>query len=60
MEATKVLNLEFTVKEIEFIINALGKFPYAEVAGMISNIQQQATKQLVPDVPVSKQEKEEE
>ena len=54
------LNIALSVKEIEFILNALAKFPYAEVSGMINNLTEQARVQMAPvvtpkveDVPVA-------
>lgn len=36
----------FTVEQINLILNALGNMPYVQVAGMISNIQKQAQDQI--------------
>lgn len=43
METVKI---ELTVKEVEFVINALAKFPYNEVSGIISTFTTQAQDQL--------------
>lgn len=42
------LNIALSVKEIEFLLNALAKFPYAEVSGMIANLSEQAKAQMAP------------
>ncbi len=42
------LNIELSIKEIEFILNALAKFPYAEVSAMIANLSEQARVQMLP------------
>jgi hypothetical protein len=42
------LSIALTVKEIEFILNALAKFPYAEVSAMIANLTDQAKAQMSP------------
>jgi len=42
------LSIALSVKEIEFILNALAKFPYAEVSGMIANLTEQAKSQMSP------------
>lgn len=36
----------FSVEQVNLILNALGQMPYVQVAGMISNIQKQAQEQI--------------
>lgn len=43
-----ILKLELTVADTNIILNALAQRPYAEVAGIFNNIQQQAQGQLPP------------
>jgi hypothetical protein len=50
------LTFEFTVDEINAILGALGNVPYAQVAGIIDNIRQQAAPQVgqaAPTTPVT-------
>lgn len=44
--APVVINLTFSLEETNFILNAVGKEPYATVAGLIDKIKQQAIPQL--------------
>jgi hypothetical protein len=41
-----MLNLELKVEEVQAVLNALSQLPYAQVAGLIANVRQQAEKQL--------------
>jgi hypothetical protein len=41
-----VVKLELTVDEVNGILQALGQLPYAQVVNLISNIREQAVKQV--------------
>lgn len=45
--------LKVTISEANVIISGLAKFPFEQVVGLISNLQQQAAAQInpQPDVP---------
>ena len=43
-----MINLTFTVDEINYLLQALGVRPFAEVQGLIFKIKVDAEKQLVP------------
>ena len=45
---TKEITLTLTVAEANGVLQALGQMPYAQVAGLIQKIQQQATPQVQP------------
>ena len=46
MEQT--LKFEFSTEEANTILNALAQLPFAQVAGLIDNIRQQAAPQIQP------------
>jgi len=41
-----VVKLELTVDEVNAVLGALGQLPYAQVVNLISNIREQAVKQV--------------
>jgi hypothetical protein len=41
-----MIELKLEVKEVELILSAMAQMPYAQVAGLISKIQQTAQEQL--------------
>ena len=43
-----MIKLEFTVDEVNYLLQALGSRPFAEVQGLIFKIKVDAEKQLVP------------
>ncbi len=47
MEQQK-LKFEFTIEEANTVLGGLGQLPYAQVAGLIDNIKQQAAPQVQP------------
>jgi hypothetical protein len=42
----KILNLSFTVKEVNSILNILGSLPFVQAVGLINAIQAQCTPQF--------------
>jgi len=42
----KILKLEFTVKEVNSILNILGNLPFIQAVGLINAIQAQCSPQL--------------
>jgi hypothetical protein len=52
------MKFEFEVKEAELVLNALVQLPYAQVAGLVSKIQQQAQGQLVEEQSTQAQDVE--
>jgi len=44
--ADKILTLQFSVKDINAILNLLGTIPFIQVAGLINAIQAQCTPQV--------------
>jgi hypothetical protein len=42
----KILKLEFTVKEVNSILNILGSLPFVQAVGLINAIQAQCTPQF--------------
>jgi hypothetical protein len=56
-----MLTFNFTVDEANYLLNALGARPFAEVSGLINNIQGQAAPQLAAlNMPPVAEEPEEE
>lgn len=45
MDARKI-NVELSISDWNYILTALGKFPYNEVSGLIAVIQEQAKKRI--------------
>ncbi len=56
---TKILNLEFTLQEMQIIAQSLQELPYKTVAGLLQKIDHQVQPQLVPEQPKPEQPKEE-
>lgn len=50
-DQTQKLRLDLTVDQINIILSGLSTMPYKDAAGVISEIQRQATVQLQPQVP---------
>ena len=50
MEQQK-LKFEFTIEEANAILGAIGQMPYAQVAGLVDNIKQQAAPQVQQQAP---------
>jgi len=47
----QLLKFEFTTDEANAILNALAQLPFAQVAGLIDNIKNQAAPQIQTPVP---------
>ena len=56
---TKVVNLQFTLQELQTIAAGLQEMPYKTVAGLLQKIDHQVQPQLVPEQPKPEQPKEE-
>jgi hypothetical protein len=48
----KLLHLAFTAQRLDYIAQVLGQRPYAEVAAVLADIQQQLTQQQRESEPV--------
>jgi hypothetical protein len=47
---TQTIKIELTVTETNSVLQALGQMPFAQVAGLIQKIQQQAAPQVAPQL----------
>jgi hypothetical protein len=53
MNTTTTLNFTLTLDEANQVLLALSKEPYGQVAGLVSNLQGQAQKQLSSSQPIT-------
>lgn len=53
MNENQIINLELTVTETNGVLHALGQLPFAQVAGLVQKIQQQAAPQVAPVTPTA-------
>ena len=53
----RTFTLVFTEQEISYVLNALAKQPYIEVADLIANIQKQAAENMKPTENAGEQHK---
>jgi hypothetical protein len=50
MNENQIIKIELTVAETNGVLQALGQMPFAQVAGLVQKIQQQAAPQVAPQV----------
>jgi hypothetical protein len=50
MNENQTIKIELTVAETNGVLQALGQMPFAQVAGLVQKIQQQAAPQVAPQV----------
>lgn len=58
VDPQKVLTLNLTVDEINFMLDAIGNLPFKQSAGFINKIHTQVNPQLVPQPDAGKKEGE--